>query len=627
MRDVLHGYLLERPSGASPRELLDLIFTSPRTDLEFGPRFLQTLLGADPRFAFAPDTGRWIATAHAALAQPLADVTFVVVDLETTGGMPARGHAIIEIGAIKLRNGEVVARFETLVHPGRRLPPFITALTGIAEHMLAQAPHIDAVLPGFIEFTAGAVLVAHNAAFDFSFLDAARRPLRGDAFEQPQLCTLRLARRLLPQLPRRSLDALAGHFGIPLVDRHRAFGDARITVEVLFHLLELARRRGVLRLGELLDFQHRASDGRRFLCRLPRQRVAALPDTPGIYRLLGEDGRLLYVGKAKNLRRRVSTYITNATAHRGKVLDLIRHACDVQVELAGSELEAALRESEVIRHERPPYNRLGKHLPQIAFLKLTTSDPFPRLAVVSRMTTRAGRYFGPFRSRASALQAQSLIARLFHLRTCAPRLRPGPEQTPCLLGQTNACSAPCAARVDPDAYGAQVAAAVAFFDGEIGAAERELARRRQAHSEALRFEAAARAQRDLELVRRMRRRQRTLSWIVAQQHFAVMQAAADGCRVLLYGVTHGRLAARAAAADAAGLAAFAAALQAALCNPRPRPLAPEDVDGTIILAAWLRERNESDGYLFPVAEGEPISAHLADWTAALHALLNRAAVE
>ncbi len=583
---------MERPSGATPRELLDLIFTRPGADNEFGPRFLQTLLGADERFAFSQPTDRWIATAHAALAQPLDAATWVVVDLETTGGAPGAGHGIIEIGALKVTRGRVVDRFAQLVHPGRRLPPFITALTGITEAMLADQPRIDAVLPRFIDFAAGAVLVAHNAGFDLGFLDAARLHLSGATFDQPHACTLRLARRLLPQLRRKSLDALGGHFGIPLVDRHRAMGDARITVEVLFHLFELAKRRGVQRVSELLDLQHSASDGRRFVCALPRARVAALPAAPGIYRFRDADGRLLYVGKAKNLRQRVASYTTNAATHRGKVLDLIRHIHDVEVEVAGSELEASLHEADEIRRTKPPYNRLSKHLPQIAFLKLTLGDAYPRLAVVSRLSGRAGRYFGPFRSRLSAIEAQALVGRLFRLRTCTGRLRPAPEVAPCLHGQIGACTAPCAARVDRIGYASQVAAAARFFDGEIGAAQREIERRREAHSTAQRFEAAARAQRDLELVRRMRRRQRAMSWIVERQHFTVMQPAADGGRALLYAVAHGRLIARAAASHPADLAAFAARVQGELALPGKRALQPEDVEGTIILAAWLRSRGE-----------------------------------
>jgi DNA polymerase-3 subunit epsilon len=625
MRDKLHAYLLERPSGATPRELLDLVFTRPQVDAEFGPRFIRTLLGADARFAFDETAGRWVATVHAALARALDDTAFVVVDLETTGGAAARGDSIIEIGALRLHGGRVVDRFSELVHPGRRLPSFITRLTGITDHMLADRPPIEAVLSRFVTFAAGSVVIAHNASFDLAFLNAARLELHGEVFEHPHLCTLRLARRLLPRLRHRSLDALAGHFGIPLVDRHRALGDARITAEVFFHFLELLRRQGIVRLDQLLDLQHRAADGRRFVCPLPRARVARLPPAPGIYRFTGEDGRLLYIGKAKNLRQRVASYLSNTSTHRRKVLDLIRHIRDVQVEVAGSELEAALREAEEIRRCQPPYNRLSKHLPQIAFLKLTTSDPFPRLAVVNRLSGRSGRYFGPFRSRASAQQARALLARLFRLRVCTARLRPSAAATPCIEGQIGACSVPCAAHVDRAAYALQVAAAERFFDGEIGAAQAELERRRDAHSAAQRFEAAARLQRDLELVRRMRRRQRTMSWIVARQHFAVMQPAANGERALLYAVVHGRLVERCAAEDQTDLAAFAARVDAHIDTARAGALQPQDVDGTTILAAWLRERGERDGYVFPLGAATRAAGQLPEWGAALAALLTRCA--
>ena len=625
MRDKLHAYLVERPSGASPRELLDLVFTQPGADAELGPRFLQALLGRDARFAFDPLSSRWVATIHAALARSLDDTTFVVVDLETTGGAPGLGHGIIEIGALRLRGGRIVDRFVSLVHPGRRLPRFITQLTGITEAMLAEAPPIAAVLPAFAAFAADAVLVAHNAAFDLAFLNAALLQLRGAVFEEPHLCTLRLTRRLVPQLRRRSLDALGGHFGIPLVDRHRALGDARITAEVFFHLLELLRAQRVTRLDQLLDVQHRAADGRRFVCLLPRAQVAALPRAPGLYRFTDENSRLLYIGKAKDLRQRVGTYLTNASSHRRKVLDLIRHIRAVDVEVTGSELEAALREAEEIRRCQPPYNRLSKHLPQVAFLKLTINDPFPRLAIASRVSRRAGRYFGPFRGRASAQAAQALLARLFRLRTCPARLRPAPDVAPCLQGQIGACSMPCTAAVDRNAYALQVAAAERFFNGEIDAAQTELVRRRDLHAAAQRFEAAAKASRDLELVRRMRQRQRTMSWVVGRQHFAVMQPSAARTEGLLYGVAYGRLVERGTARDPADLAAFAARLDAHLGPASARAIQPQDVDGTVILAAWLRARGEQDGFVFPLADGATGTGQLSEWTAALNSLLARGA--
>jgi hypothetical protein len=213
------------------------------------------------------------------------------------------------------------------------------------------------------------------------------------------------------------------------------------------------------------------------------------------------------------------------------------------------------------------------------------------------------------------------------LRTCTPRLRPAADISPCLQGQIGACSAPCAARVDGVAYAQQVAAAAQFFDGAIGAAQRTIEQRRDTHAAAQRFEAAAKAQRDLDLVRRMRRRQRTLSWIVGRQHFAVMQPSADRTRALLYGVAHGRLVTRATAVRAEELAEFAARLQTELVFPRAAAVEPADVDGTIILAAWMRSRGERDGYVFPLAEERPVAAQLDDWHVALRDLVTGGAAE
>ena len=558
---------------------------------------------------------------HAALANPLHETSFVVVDLETTGGSPTRGDRIIEIGAVRLVHGQVVARFQQLVNPGRTLPYFISRLTGITDDMLADEPPIESALEQFLGFAGTDILVAHNARFDMAFLNWTLRETLGQPIPQPHLCTLRLARRLLPEVRRHSLEALAGRFGIPVIDRHRALGDAIMTAEVLVHFLELLTARGISSVGQALALQYQASDGRRFICPLPRTRVERLPAAPGIYRFYDTAGCLLYVGKAKNLRQRVSTYLSNAAGHSRKTLDLIRHIHDVQESVTGSELEAALLEAEEIRRCQPPYNRLRKHLPRIAFLKLTVADVFPRLSLTSRLNGRTARYFGPFRSRAAAQQALDLLVRLYRLRTCAGRLHPAVDFSPCFQGQVGACSTPCTTRVDATEYQQQVADLVQFFDTESDAIPTALLLLRDTHSRALRFEAAARVQRDLELLTHMRRRQQRLSWIVARQHFVVMQPLSEASGALIYAVAHGRLVERCVARSATDLRAVAARLGAYLGDPTQQRLRPEDVDGTTILAAWLPDRGERDGYVFPVDATQPLNQQVPEWTAAFNSLL------
>ncbi|MBI4518704.1 MAG: GIY-YIG nuclease family protein [Deltaproteobacteria bacterium] len=628
MRETLHRYLLTRPGGATTGELLDLVFTQPGGDREFGPRFVQALLAGDPRFSFCRAEQRWVATVHAALARSLAETAFVVVDVETTGGAPQRGDSIIEIGAVRVEGARVAERFSCLVNPARSLPRFITHLTGITGEMLAGQPLLAEAWPAFMEFAGDRVLVAHNARFDLGFLNAAAQAQLGRPLHQPHLCTLQLARRLLPQLRRRGLDAVAAHFGIALVDRHRALGDALITAEILLHFLDLLAARGSTRLDQALALQANARDGRVFFCPLPRQAIAALAPAPGVYRFYGEDGRLLYIGKAKNLRQRVSQYLSNANGHSDKTLDLIRHIHRLDTEHAGSELEAALREAEAIRSEQPPYNRLHKHLPQIAFLKLTADARFPRLLATCRAAARGGQYFGPFRSRESALRAMALVARLFKLRTCAGRLRPNPEATPCLQGQTDACTAPCASRVAAAQYGEQVEAFRRLLAGDPAQthwARGELTRQRTAHAEALRFEAAARAQRDLEELERLLKRQRTLGWVVAQHNFLVLQPHHRGGAALAYLVVSGRLIERRTLQGVEDLLALAQRVSECIQANADAPVADADVAGTTILAAWLRDRGERDGFVFRLQDASAASQQLSEWEAALSSILTQTA--
>jgi len=620
VREKLYAYLVERPSGVSARELLDLMFTQPGSDPEFGPRFLRGLLASDTRFVCREPEGTWHVRAHAALAQPLSETTFVVCDLETTG-MAASAAGIIEIGAARVRGGRVVAEFQQLVNPGTWLPPFITRLTGIDAAMLAEQPSIAQVWLRFVEFLGTDVLVAHNARYDLAFLNATSVAHCGRPLTNPSLCTLKLARRLLPTLRRRGLDALASHFALPLNDRHRALGDVRLTVEVLFRLLESLAARGVTRLDQALDLQHHARDGRRFECPLPRDAVAALPTAPGIYHFYGADGRLLYVGKAKNLRERVGSYLSNAAGHSNKTLDLIRHSHDVRVRVAGSELEAALEEAATIRAHQPPYNRLGKHLPRIAFLKLTVTDLHPRLSIARKVGTGKARYLGPFRSRDEAERVRGVLTRLFRIRTCAGRLRPDVTVAPCFQGQVGACSAPCAARVSEDDYRRQVDDCLALLAGDGTAAENELTRRRAQLTDMLRFEAAAKTHRDLRLLHMLQRRQRILGWMTARHHFLVLQPAADHRLVLAYVVLGGRLALRERLCDESQVDELAERIRERLPHAARGTLRAEDIDGTIIVAAWLRDRGERDGCVFRLEDDSVPATQVAEWRAACTSLL------
>lgn len=623
MKQKLLDYLLQRASGATPQELLDLIFTSAENHPKAGLRFLNALLGSDPRFVWRAREGRWAASDHEPLARPLDEATFVVVDLETAG--VGGGFAgIMEVGAVRIRRGRVVEELSQLVRPGVRLPPFVARLTGIDPRQLAAQPPLHEVWPRIAQFLGGDAIVAHNAAHDLGLLDAAAVWLGGAPLPNPRLCSLRLARRLLPSLRRSGLDALAAEFGIPVVDRHRALGDARLTAEIFFHLVERLQSAGVTRLDEALDFQNQAADGRPLICLLPRRKVESLPMAPGIYRFFDQEGKLLYVGRAKNLRERVSSYTTVSSSHGKHTLALIRRMRDVRVEVLGTELEAALEEAAAIRRERPPFNRLGKHLPRIAFIRVGLNDDFPRLSITSKLTGGKARYAGPFRNRREASRTLAAITRHFELRTCPGRLHPDESFTPCLQGQVGACTAPCAARVSAEDYGRQVERFLAFLAGDTTVIEDRLGRRAQADLLQLDPAHAASLQRDADLLYRMARRHKKLGWITAQQSFLLLQRAAGEPQVLAYGVIHGLLAVRSRLIDQAQIGNLAAELRRQLEQPRSEMTSEIATDGMTILAAWLRDNPVGESYVFPLEKARLTSSAVSEWAAACASMLQGA---
>lgn len=282
---------------------------------------------------------------------PLHRVTFVVLDLETTGATAA-DCAITEIGAVKYRGGERLGVFETLVNPGVPVDPFVAELTGITESMLRPAPTIDEVLPPLLEFVGTAVLVGHNLQFDTGFLDTALGR-RGDArLDHPRVDTLALARRLVrDEIPDHRLGTLAHHFHTTVVPCHRALADAQATADVLHALLERAGSLGVFALDDLHALPgmrvHPTSDKLRLTGRLPRR--------PGVYQLRGRTGRVLFVGGAANLRAEVRGLFHGDP--RRKVPQLLRETEAIDWSECPDEHAAAVQAAALVAELAPRFNQ------------------------------------------------------------------------------------------------------------------------------------------------------------------------------------------------------------------------------------------------------------------------------
>ena len=345
-----------------------------------------------------------------ALDTPLSDVTFVVLDLETTGTVPGQSR-IIEVAAAKFRAGECLGTFQTLVNPGCGLPPFIVALTGITEALVVPAPPIDEVLPTLLEFIGGAVLVGHNLRFDTSFLDADLIARGRPRLANARVDTLTLARRLIrDEVPDCRLATLAARFRTEVRPTHRALDDVLATAEVLHALFERAAGFGVLALDDLLGLPASPLA----LRKLPL--LAGLPRAAGVYLFRAADGRVVHVGRAGDVRNRVrSLFITGG---RRKVARLLRETAAIEYLPAGHALEAAVTQLRLHHAHRPWFDGRPRRWKACAYLRLTAGRS-PRLAVVHTPRADGSVYLGPFVGVGPARFVRSAIEAALPLRRAA----------------------------------------------------------------------------------------------------------------------------------------------------------------------------------------------------------------
>ena len=593
-KQKLYQFLCSRPAGADAEELVGLLFAGAGSDPELGARIVAQMLGGDPNFVFDSETAQWRLQQSDRLRVPLSEAEFTVVDLETTGGQCGPGN-IIEIGAYRMVGRRLTESFQTLVRPqGGFVPRFITGLTSITTEMVREAPPIEHVLPAFRDFMGDRVMVAHNAAFDFGFLNFEFRRIFGIGVANPVLCTLRMSRRFMPSLKRRRLDLLASHFGLSLEGRHRGLGDARMAAEILSIFLDIAEKMGITRLDRLLDDHHRGIAGRRIERHVPPEEIAALPLAPGVYLMCNERGDLLYIGKARRLRERVASYFTASVS--AKTADLVSHVYKIETRVARSPLEAALEEARLIRELKPPFNRMLKSVAPAYFIKLDMMDDFPRVTMSPKMTTRRGvMHLGPFIGRRSVEHSVRALSRILGLRTCAGKLNPHEDFSPCIYGQMGRCPAPCNMSIDVDAYGERVRRAVGFLRGRSGPLLGELARARDQAAAAMRFEEAGRFRRDLESLTTLAHRASRLSQVVTENNLVIVTGENEDRAAHV--VLAGRLAMTRHLGESGGALEVATFVAENYERFNLKPVERGELETMSIVARWLRERPSDEGRL------------------------------
>ena len=369
----------------------------------------------------------------------LSDVPFCVLDLETTGVAPDTCE-ITEIGAVRFEAGVEVGRFHTLVNPRAPIPPTVVVMTGITQAMVIDAPLIEEALPSFREFIGDAVIVGHNVRFDISFLNAASIRLGYGRLPNRSTDTMRLARRLVAgEVRSLSLAGLARHFGSPVTPNHRALEDALATAHVFWSLLERAGSIGVTHLDDLMSLP--TIKGSRAIGKLSL--TENLPRRPGVYLFRDRSDRVIYVGKATNLRSRVRSYF--AGDHRRQVDAMLRDLQRIDHIATVSEIEAAVRELRLIWSERPTYNKRSKPPKSLHWVRVT-NERFPRLSLARTASAKGLAHIGPFRSRRAAEQVMLALWDASPIRRCSTKGRG------CEYAQLGVAVCPCDGDVSESSY-------------------------------------------------------------------------------------------------------------------------------------------------------------------------------
>ena len=322
---------------------------------------------------------------------------------------------------MKVRGGEVLGEFQTLVNPQQEIPPFIALLTGISDAMVSSAPRIEVALPEFLAFARDCVLVAHNAPFDVGFLKHAtalqERPWpRFDVVD-----TAVLARRVVHrgEVRNHKLASLAQLFDAEVTPNHRALSDARATVDVLHGLIGRLGNLGVQTLEELQTYTSRVTAAQR----KKRHLAEHLPHAPGVYLFRDAQDRVLYVGTSKDLRKRVRSYFT-ASETRSRMGQMVTLASRVEGIECATALEAAVRELRLIAEHKPKFNRRSRYPERVHWVRLT-SEAWPRLSIV-RSVRDDGPVIGPFANKQAAERAVAAVQHVFPLRQCSTRMPPPP---------------------------------------------------------------------------------------------------------------------------------------------------------------------------------------------------------
>jgi DNA polymerase-3 subunit epsilon len=374
---------------------------------------------------------------------------YAIVDIETTGGYAA-ANGIIEI-CIKIFDGEnITEEFETLINPQKNIPRYIQAFTGITNEMVEDAPKFEDVAEKIFSYLQGNIFVAHNVNFDYSFVKS-HLDFHGYSFNAKKLCTVRMARQIFPGFPSYSLGNLCHSLEIDLVNRHRAGGDAAATVVLFKKLLQHDTK------GLIHSSIHRNSKEQVLPPNVSKTDFDALPSQPGVYYFHDQKGKIIYVGKAKNIRTRINSHFSNNSDSRQKQ-NFLRHTYSITFQPTATELMAAILESTEIKRLWPIFNTSQKRQEEVyGIFVYEDQNGYMRLAIEKKR-----RYTNPVCTFHYKVDGHGVLRKLMREFSLCPKLCfIQTDNEACIGIQEEHCKGACEKKEDFRVYNERVLEAIA----------------------------------------------------------------------------------------------------------------------------------------------------------------------
>jgi DNA polymerase III subunit epsilon len=541
---------------------------------------------------------------------------FVVLDVETTGLKPLQ-HRVIEFGAVRYEDGKETGTLSLLIQPERRVPKYVQQLTGIDNDLLEDAPLFADVVEQILEFIEDVPLIGYNVGFDVSFLNAEFERCDRPVLINHAIDLLPVAGALMPGTRSRGLGSLARELDIHPAGAHRALDDAQTTAQVFQRLASRIRATGISSLEQLDGFRsarRREPDTSGPYARgrsiLNGEYASRAPTTPGVYLMRAEDDRVLYVGKAKNLRSRIRSYYSQPLGYTRKMDGLLQSIDHIETVETGSELAALLLEAQLISRYRPQFNRQMRTSDNYPYIRVDTANPWPRVNLVKEISDDGATYYGPYRSSRAARATVDALNDIFPLRSCSRSFKNARSYgSPCTDLDFGRCLGPCTGQADRDEYFGYVREVLAFLEGDVDPVLDRLHQHLETAAERLDFERAARIRNRIERVTDLSNSQRILNEAATQGDLAIVLPGIESeCREIML-TRHGRVWAR--RAFSLDEPPDTVAVDLARSWERAQRLASSTVmqhelDVVQILARWVRKNWEHASIM-------PIESQAPDW--------------